>query len=84
MARKCSVERAAQKNGGFARAEKNVVLQYQGREISERGILDRVKKAILAEGIQEEDIEHIDIYIKPEEEQVYYVVNKEQSGSFTI
>lgn len=84
MARKCSVERAAQKSGGFARAEKNVVLQYQGREISERGILDRVKKAILAEGIQEEDIEYIDIYIKPEEEQVYYVVNKEQSGSFTI
>ncbi|MBQ3600029.1 MAG: hypothetical protein II992_02365 [Lachnospiraceae bacterium] len=80
MARKCSVERAKQKSGGFAKAKKNIILQFQGREIQEENILEKVKQHILESGIEEVDIEKIDLYIKPEEQQVYYVVNNQQTG----
>mgnify|MGYP003475494638 CR=1 FL=1 len=80
MARRCSVERANQKIGGFASAKKNVVIQYQGRERSEKNLLDLIYQDMLNQGINEEEIENIDIYVKPEEQAVFYVVNKKIEG----
>ena len=84
MARRCSVERANQKIGGFASAKKNVVIQYQGRERSEKNLLDLIYQDMLNQGINEEEIENIDIYVKPEEQAVFYVVNKKIEGSIAF
>lgn len=84
MARKCSVERASKELGGFAAAKKQVVIQFQGRERSEQNLLDLVKSDILNNGMKEEDIQNIDVYIKVEEMQVYYVVNKEIHGQIAF
>ena len=80
MARRCSVERANQKIGGFASAKKNVVIQYQGRERSEKNLLDLIYQDMIDKGIKEEEIENIDIYVKPEEYAAYYVINDKFTG----
>lgn len=80
MARKCSVERAQNKTGGFAKAKKRITIQYQGRERLEENLLHLIKKAILEQGVKDEDIMEVDVYVKPEEQAVFYVVNKEISG----
>ena len=84
MARKCSVERASKEIGGFATAKKNIVIQFQGRERSEQNLLDMVKQDILKQGIVEEDILELSVYIKPEEQTVFYVVNKEIHGQIAF
>lgn len=84
MARRCSVERANQKIGGFASAKKNVVIQYQGRERSEKNLLDLIYQNMIDRGIKEEEIEDVDIYVKPEEQAVFYVVNKKIEGQIAF
>jgi hypothetical protein len=81
MARKCSVERAEGLIGGFATAKKNITIQYAGRERSEENILQMIKRDALSQGVNDEDMNEVDIYVKPEEGLVYYVINKETSGS---
>lgn len=80
MARKCSVERASEKVGGFATAKKNITIQFQGRERSEENLLNLIKRDALSKGITDDEISEVDVYIKPEEQLVYYVINKEISG----
>ncbi|MGN0350303.1 MAG: DUF6465 family protein [Roseburia sp.] len=84
MALKSSVERAQKIAGGFATAKKNVVIQYQGRERLEQNLLDLVRRDILSQGIKDEEIEEVNVYIKPEESSVFYVVNKEVQGQITF
>ena len=84
MARKSSVERANKMAGGFATAKKNIVIQYQGRERIEENLLNLIRKDALDHGIKDEEIELVDVYIKPEEQLVYYVINKEISGSIAF
>ena len=81
MARKSSVERAQMKAGGFATAKKNVIIQYQGRERIEENLMNLIKKDVLSKGVRDEEIEVVDVYIKPEEQAVFYVVNKRIEGS---
>ena len=80
MARKCSVERAQQVTGGFATAKKNVVIQYQCRERMEDNLMALIKRDILNQGMKDEEIDTVDIYIKPEEQAVFYVANGTVDG----
>lgn len=84
MARKCSVERAERQTGGFAKAKKHIVIQYQGRERLEENLLELIKQDALSKGIKDEEITEVDVYIKPEEQSVFYVVNKDISGQIVF
>ena len=79
MARRCSVERANKQIGGFASAKKNMVIQYEGRERS-----TKIHDDVLTKGVAEEEIEQLDIYVKPEEQAVYYVVNQKIEGQIAF
>ncbi|MCM1106211.1 MAG: DUF6465 family protein [Blautia sp.] len=81
MARKSSVERAEQLAGGFATAKKNVMIQFQGRERQQENLMALIRRDILGRGMQDGEIEKVDIYIKPEEQTVFYVVNDTLDGS---
>ena len=80
MARKCSAMRAEKEAGGFARAKKNIVIQYQGRERSEQNLMDLIKEDIVRQGVAEADITEVNVYIKPEENAVFYVINNKLQG----
>ena len=55
---------------------KNMVIQYEGRERSTKHLLELIHDDVLTKGVAEEEIEQLDIYVKPEEQAVYYVVNQ--------
>ena len=62
-------------------ATEKIVLQANGREdIEMSSIIDRVKAAYVAEGHQIENIENIEVYIKLNENMVYYVIDGYASG----
>lgn len=57
-------------------------VQYMGKEVEEKDMVAAVKKAwTKASGKKVADIKSIDLYIKPEEGAVYYVVNGTDTGS---
>lgn len=59
-------------------ASESVYVQFMGAEYSLDEIRMNVKKAWMEEtGKKESDIEEVQIYIKPEENAAYYVVNGE-------
>ena len=84
MARKSSVERANKMAGGFATAKKNIVIQYQGRERIEENLLNLIKKDAMEKGIEDDEVEMVDVYIKPEEQKGFYVINKTVEGSIVF
>ncbi len=80
MARKSSVERANEIIGGFATAPKNIVIQYGNSERKANDLLNSIKEDILSKGIADADVEKVDVYVKPEERKVFYVVNDKING----
>ncbi|MBR4543444.1 MAG: hypothetical protein IKO53_04455 [Lachnospiraceae bacterium] len=81
MARKSSVERANNLTGGFATAQKNIVIQFGNSERKTDDILKSIKEDAVSKGIQDNDFSKVDVYVKPEEHKVFYVVNDEVNGS---
>ncbi|MDD6156179.1 MAG: DUF6465 family protein [Lachnospiraceae bacterium] len=80
MARKDSAQRAEQLVGGFASAKKNITIQYQGRERMESNILTLIQRDAREKGVADNEIELVDVYIKPEEQSIYYVINNTING----
>ena len=81
MARQSSVQRAIEATGSFATAQKNIVVQYHNRDRKTDEILLKIKEDALSKGFSEADFARIDVYIKPEDNKVFYVVNDKLSGS---
>ncbi len=81
MARQSSVKRAIEATGSFATAQKNIVVQYRNRDKKTDEILQHIKEDALSKGFSEADFAKIDVYIKPEDNKVFYVVNDKLNGS---
>ncbi len=81
MARQSSVKRAIEATGSFATAQKNIVVQYQNRDKKTDEILLQIKEDALSKGFSEADFAKIDVYIKPEDNKIFYVVNDKLNGS---
>lgn len=59
----------------------NLVIQYYGKEVSQEEIIDKVKAAYTAEtGKKATSIKELNIYVKPEENAAYYVVDNKAAG----
>lgn len=55
------------------------VLQYAGKEVSCKDMMDAAKAAWTGAAMKD-----VTFYVKPEENRVYFVVNGEEAGSFEI
>ena len=81
MARKISAMKKKKKLGGFATAKKYITVQYNERERSVDNLLSLIRRdAIENRGITDDDITEVNVYIKPEENAVYYVINNKVQG----
>ncbi len=80
MARKVSEERAKMLSGGFATARKNIYVQFGGRERDEAALLQSIQKKLELAGVDDDEIRQVNVYIKPEDQAVYYVVNDKYTG----
>lgn len=57
-------------------------VEYMGKQVGEKDMIAAVKKAwTKSAGKKVADIKSIDLYIKPEDGMVYYVVNGTDTGS---
>lgn len=64
----------------------NVYVEYQGQQKLMKDVLAAIKKEWTAAGNKIKDIDTLDMYVKPEENTVYYVINndEETSGSLAL
>ena len=88
-AEKSAVEKkpTAEKKPAVRRTVKKAVnaevyVQFLGKEIYAKDVLENVKKIWTEEmGKKEKDLKDVKIYIKPEENAAYYVINGDVTGA---
>lgn len=73
-------EQAAKKAAKKAQAADEVIIQYNFKEVSHKDILARVRQAYKDSGATD-IITSLQAYVKPEESKIYYVINKNITGS---
>lgn len=57
------------------------IVEYYGKQVEEKDMIANVKKAWTKSGRKVGEIKTIDLYIKPEEGAVYYVINGIDTGA---
>ena len=77
--KKAPAKRAAAKD-----IKTSVVVQFAGKEVTEKELIAAVKKAYTKKGNKVGDIQTIEIYVKPEENAAYYVVNGVGADDYKI
>ena len=83
-AKKTVKKAPAKKSEAKAEKVEEIYLQFHGQEIFTKEILERAKQAYVSEGHRESSIKSIRLYIKPEENMAYYVINEKIAGSVTL
>ena len=68
----------------MAKINQQMVLQFDGQEFDLGAVEANVKKDWKDAGKKLSDIVDLDIYVKPEEATVYYVVNKQVEGKVAL
>lgn len=56
-------------------------VEFYGKQVEEKEMIARVKKAWTKKGKKVGDIKTLELYVKPEEGAIYYVINTEETGS---
>lgn len=80
-AKKAAKPAAAKKPAAKKEINVKTVVEYYGKQVDEKDIIANVKKAWTKSGKKVGDIKNIELYIKPEEAAVYYVINKTETGA---
>lgn len=62
----------------------NILVEYLGNQVDVKVIENKVRELWKEEGKLVKDIKTLDIYYKPEENKVYYVVNGNETNSFVM
>lgn len=62
----------------------NIYVEFYGEQVSQAELVEEVKKIWKDEEKKIEDLTDIKLYLKPEEDRVYYVLNDTELGSFLI
>ena len=60
--------------------KKTLFVQYNGKQVEEKDIVASVKKAWTDAGNKVGEIKTMEVYVKPEEDAVYYVINETETG----
>ena len=64
--------------------KEDVILQFGGQEWNTAELVERAKAAYAAEGHRMSSIKTIRLYVKPEEQKAYYVINDKATGSIEL
>lgn len=75
-AKKTTAKKAAEKK----EVNTEVYVQFAGKELCTKDAVEKVKAAWTEAGNKEEDLKDIKLYIKPEDNGVYYVINDDVKG----
>lgn len=83
-AKKAPAKKATPVKAAKAEIKTALYVQLAGNEVTEADIIDKVKAAYVAEGHKESAIKEINLYVKPEEYAVYYVINDKAIGKVNL
>ncbi len=83
-AKKAPAKKATPAKAAKAEIKTALYVQFAGNEVTEADIIDKVKAAYVAEGHKEAAIKEINLYVKPEEYAVYYVINDKAIGKVNL
>lgn len=83
-AKKAPAKKATPAKVAKAEIKTALYVQFAGNEATEADIIDKVKAAYVAEGHKESAIKEINLYVKPEEYAVYYVINDKAIGKVDL
>ncbi len=76
---------AVKKSVAKAAVEESVTIQYSSKSYSTEQLVASAKDIWVYDLQKKEaDFKKVELYVKPEENKVYYVINGEEMGSFTI
>lgn len=62
-------------------AKTSMFVEYQGKQVEDKAIIAAVKRAWTEAGNKVGDMKTVELYIKPEEASVYYVINETETGN---
>ncbi len=62
----------------------SVYVEFYGEQVSKEELVKEAEKFWVEAGNKKADIKKIDLYLIPEEDKAYYVINDEFEGSFHI
>ena len=81
-AKKAPAKKAAAKK---AELKSEVHIQFEGKSYSQDDLM-KMAKDVWKYDLKQKvgDLTRVELYVKPEENMVYYVMNKEMTGSFYI
>lgn len=65
-------------------AKTSLYVEYHGKQVEDKAIVVAVKKAWTDNGHKVGEIKSMELYIKPEEDSVYYVINETESGKIAF
>lgn len=82
--KKAPAKKATPVKAAKAEIKTALYVQFAGNEVTEADIIDKVKAAYVAEGHKESAIKEINLYVKPEEYAVYYVINDKAIGKVNL
>ena len=81
--KKASEKKVAKEAAKSAPVEQ-IFVQYAGNEYATSMILANVKDAWVAAGHKVSSIKSLNVYIKPEENAAYYVINNKETGKIDL
>lgn len=61
-----------------------VCVQFEGREVIVKDVVEKAKQDYIADGHRESSIKSVRVYIKPEDCKAYYVVNDKFAGEVPL
>jgi len=62
----------------------NIYVEFYGEQVNQEDIIKEAKKIWTDKGNKAADLKKLEVYIKPEDDRVYYVFNGDENGSFPI
>ena len=81
--------KAAPKTTKTTKAEKeaasqNVYIQFAGKEVKTEELVEQVKALWTAQGHRVSSIKSLEVYVKPEDNAAYYVINGKENGKVDL
>lgn len=62
----------------------SLFVEFSGNQVEDKTLITTAKNAWVEEGNKVKDIKTLNIYIKPEENAAYYVINETCSGKIDL
>ena len=59
-------------------------VEFAGKQLEDKAAIAKAKEIWVEQGNKIKDIKTLNLYVKPEESTVYYVINDDFSGSFSM